>query len=219
MLCSIELSKGLDCTGTNHVFHRLGKPEGEPAEAWLPKHGKAVGEPAGVRLPKQGKQRVSRPKRRYPTTRKLRRLCQSRASDPPSERSYIGRMNMVKNHQCEGNFLVDSGCTGAIMNSEFVFQHKLPWVKRAEPVKVTSADGTPIEGAGVKYTTPFTMRIGQLERGISGYLPIEWPTKHNPKIDWETGGLRWRSDFCKNPLLAALYVRGGAEFHQATPRG
>jgi hypothetical protein len=117
-----------------------------------------------------------------------------------------------QNRQCEGNFLVDSGCTGAIMNSEFVFQHKLPWVKRAEPVRVTGADGSPIEGAGVRYTTPLTMRIGhhqeeisweigQLEKGISGYLPIEWLTKHNPEIDWETGILRWRSDFCKSHCL------------------
>jgi hypothetical protein len=117
-----------------------------------------------------------------------------------------------QNRQCEGNFLVDSGSTGAIMNSEFVFQHKLPWVKRAEPVRVTGADGSPIEGAGVRYTTPLTMRIGhhqeeisweigQLEKGISGYLPIEWLTKHNPEIDWETGILRWRSDFCKSHCL------------------
>jgi hypothetical protein len=98
------------------------------------------------------------------------------------------------------------------MNSEFVFQHKLPWVKRAEPVRVTGADGSPIEGAGVRYTTLLTMRIGhhqeeisweigQLEKGISGYLPIEWLTKHNPEIDWETGILRWRSDFCKSHCL------------------
>jgi hypothetical protein len=144
--------------------------------------------------PSNKKQRVSRLKRRYPTAGKLMRLCHSMASDSPSERSYIGRMNTVKNHQCEGNFLEDFGCTEAIVNSEFVFQHKLPWVKRAEPVKVTGADGTPFEGAGVRYTTPLTGRIGhhqegisweigQLEKGISGYLPIEWLTKHNPEID------------------------------------
>jgi hypothetical protein len=87
--------------------------------------------------PSMENQRVSRLKRGYPTTRKLMRLCQSMASDSPSEPSYIGWMNTLKNHQREVNFLVDSGCTGAIMNYEFVFQHKLPWVKRAEPVKVT----------------------------------------------------------------------------------
>jgi hypothetical protein len=31
-----------------------------------------------------------------------------------------------KNRQCQGKFLVDSGCTGAILNSEFVMAHKLP---------------------------------------------------------------------------------------------
>jgi hypothetical protein len=49
------VSEGLERTGTNHVFYRLGKPEGGPAEARLPKHGKAVGEPAEARLPKLGK--------------------------------------------------------------------------------------------------------------------------------------------------------------------
>jgi hypothetical protein len=168
------------------------------------------------------KQMVSRLKRRYPTTGKLRmRLCHSMASDSPSERSYIGRTNTVKNHQCEGNFLVDSACTGAIVNSEFVFQHKLPWVKRAEPVKVTGVDGTPIEGAGVKYTTPLTMRIGhhqeeisweigQLERGISGYSPIEWLTMHNPEIDSER--------LLQIPLSTNLNARGGAKFRQTIAR-
>jgi hypothetical protein len=55
MLCSIELPKDHERTGTNHVFYRLGKPEGEPAEAQLPKYGKHEGEPAEARLPKYGK--------------------------------------------------------------------------------------------------------------------------------------------------------------------
>jgi hypothetical protein len=133
------------------------KAEGEPVEAPLPKQSKTE-----APLPKHGKRLFIR--------------------------AILHWVNEYgKNRQCEGNFLVDSGCTGAIMNSEFVFQHKLPWVKRPDPVKVTGADGTPIEGAGEKYTTPLTMRIGhhqedisweigQLERGISGYLPIEWLT-------------------------------------------
>jgi hypothetical protein len=75
-------------------------------------------------------------------------------------------------------------------------------VRRKSPVEVRSADGTPIEDAGFKYSTPLTMRIGhhqeevrweigKLEKGISGYLPVEWLTKHNPDIDWETGVLKW----------------------------
>jgi hypothetical protein len=27
-LCSIEVSESLECTGTNHVFYKLRKPEG-----------------------------------------------------------------------------------------------------------------------------------------------------------------------------------------------
>jgi hypothetical protein len=139
------------------------KAGGELAEAPLPKHGKTE-----APLPKHGKRLFIR--------------------------AILHRVNEYgKNRQCEGNFLVDSGCTGAIMNSEFVVQHKLPWVRRPDPVKVTGADGTPIEGAGERHTKPLTMRIGyhqeeisweigQLEKGISGYLPIEWLTKHNPEV-------------------------------------
>jgi hypothetical protein len=117
-----------------------------------------------------------------------------------------------RNRQCQGKFLIDSGCTGAILNAEFVATHKMPWVRRENPVEVRSADGTPIEDAGSKYSTPLTMRIGhhqeevsweigKLERGISGYLPVEWLTKHNPEIDWETGVLKWRSQYCKSHCL------------------
>jgi hypothetical protein len=117
-----------------------------------------------------------------------------------------------KNRQCQGKFLVDSGCTGAILNAEFVMAHKLPWVRWKTPVQVGNADGTPIEDAGSKYSTPLTMRIGQhqedvsweigkLERGISGYLPVEWLTKHNPEIDWQSGVLRWCSQYCKDHCL------------------
>jgi hypothetical protein len=42
-LCSIEVLKGLEHTGTNNVFYRLGKVVGEPAEAQLPTLGKSEG--------------------------------------------------------------------------------------------------------------------------------------------------------------------------------
>jgi hypothetical protein len=117
-----------------------------------------------------------------------------------------------RNRQCHGRFLVHSGCTGAILNTEFVAAHKPPWVRRKNPVEVRSADGNPIEDAGSKYSTPLTMRIGhhqeevsweigKLEKAISGYLPVEWLTKHNPGIDWETGVLKWRSQYCKGHCL------------------
>jgi hypothetical protein len=85
-------------------------------------------------------------------------------------------------------------------------------VRRESPVEVRSADGTLIEYAAFKYSTPLTMRIGhhqedvsweigKLEQGISGYLPVEWLTKHNHEIDRETGVLKWRSQYCKDHCL------------------
>jgi hypothetical protein len=72
-----------------------------------------------------------------------------------------------KNCQCQGKFLVDSGCTGAILNTEFVMVHKLLWVRRKTPVQVGNADGTLIEDAGSQYSTPLTMRIGQHQEEVS----------------------------------------------------
>jgi hypothetical protein len=116
------------------------------------------------------------------------------------------------NRQCQGKFLVGSGCVGAILNAEFVAAHKLLWMRQKNPFKVRSADGNPIEDAGSKYSTPLTMRIGhhqeevsweigKLKEGISRYVPVEWLTKHNPEIDWETGVLKWRSQYGKHHCL------------------
>jgi hypothetical protein len=68
-----------------------------------------------VSRPKRGypslkNQRISRLKRRYSTTGKPMRLCHSMASDSLSEQFYIGRMDTIKNRQCEENFLVNSSC-------------------------------------------------------------------------------------------------------------
>jgi hypothetical protein len=52
-----------------------------------------------------------------------------------------------------------------------------------------------------QYQEEVSGEIGKLEKGISGYLPVEWLTKHNPEIDWQTGVLRWRSQYCKDHCL------------------
>jgi hypothetical protein len=82
---------------------------------------------------------------------------------------------------------------GAILNAEFVMAHKLPWVRRKTPVQVRNTDG--------QHQEDVSWEIGKLERGISGYLPVEWLTKHNPEIDWQSGVLRWRSQYCKDHCL------------------
>jgi hypothetical protein len=121
------------------VFYRLGKPEGEPAEARLPKHGKPEGEPAEARLPKHGKPEGELAEARLPKYGKpegepaeapLPNHEKTETPLPKHGKRLFIRANLHweneygKNRQREGNFLVDSGCTGAILNSETVFRDK-----------------------------------------------------------------------------------------------
>ena len=108
--------------------------------------------------------------------------------------------------------LLDCGCTGPILNRDFVARHHMPWVQRDRPIMVQTADGKPMEGAGDRYTEDAILRIGthqeeltweisRLEDGIDGYLPISWLQTHNPDVQWDTGKMTWRSDYCKKHCL------------------
>src|SRR6266550_2361128 len=108
--------------------------------------------------------------------------------------------------------LLDSGCSGPMLNQTFVQEHAVPWIQRESPITVNTADGRPMESAGVKYTERIVLRIGphreelaweisRLEEGVAGYLPISWLQCHNPDIHWDTGKLFWRSEYCKTHCL------------------
>ena len=98
--------------------------------------------------------------------------------------------------------LLDSGCTGPLLNRDFVWMNKLPKVSRARPIVVNTAEGNPIKDAGKEYTEEVILRIGDhqeeltweispLEKGIDGYLPISWLSQHNPDVQWDTGKMTW----------------------------
>ncbi len=108
--------------------------------------------------------------------------------------------------------LLDSGCSGPMINQAFVQKHAVPWIQRDSPITVNTADGRPMESAGVKYTESIILRIGlhqeelaweisRLEEGVAGYLPISWLQRHNPDVHWDTGKLFWRSEYCKTHCL------------------
>ena len=117
--------------------------------------------------------------------------------------------------------LLDCGCTGPILNRDFVQRHHMPWVKRDRPITVQTADGKPMEDAGDKYSEDVILRIGthqeeltwkisRLEDGIDGYLPISWLQLHNPEVQWNTGKMTWRSNYCKKHCLP-MTVRDAAK--------
>ena len=108
--------------------------------------------------------------------------------------------------------LVDSGCSGPILNKDLVQKRHMPWVERDQPITVLTADGAEMRDAGAKYTEETIMRIADhqeeltweiscLEKGIDGYLPISWLEQHNPDIQWDTGKLVWRSEYCAKHCL------------------
>jgi hypothetical protein len=166
-----------------------GHPRDAPTEAKetpLPKHGKTE-QPGEARRSMQGIGPGGHPRdapkqieaEEAPLPKHDRRLF--------IQASLFWQNEYGKNRQCQGKFLVDSGCTGAILNAAFVMAHKLPWVRRKTPVQVGNADGTPIEDAGPKYSTPLTMRIGQ----------------HQEEVSWEKGKLKRgiSGQYCKDHCL------------------
>ena len=63
--------------------------------------------------------------------------------------------------------LLDSGCSGPILNQNFVQDHAVPWIRRGSPIAVNAADGRPMEDAGVRYTEDIVLRIGTHQEEFS----------------------------------------------------
>ena len=126
--------------------------------------------------------------------------------------------------------LLDCGCTGPILNRDFVQRHHMPWVKRDYPITVQTADGKPMEGAGDKHSEEVILRIGtnqeeltweisRLEDGIDRYHPISWLQLHNPDVQWNTGKMTWRSDYCKKHCLPMTIKDAARGFIQMIEEG
>ena len=91
--------------------------------------------------------------------------------------------------------LVDSGCTGSCVSTEFVERHKLNKRKLLRPMPVYNADGTRNALGSLEYMVQFKLRIGDheeiIECGVAGlgktdiFLGHDWLQYHNPAVDWK----------------------------------
>jgi hypothetical protein len=117
-----------------------------------------------------------------------------------------------KIHKTTGLLVVDSACSGPTLSRQEVVKRNMTAIRRTTPIRVETADGSAMKGAGEYYTPLYEMRIGshqeeisweiaQLEDDILGYLPMAWLQKHNPDIQWDTGKIEWRSHYCKHHCL------------------
>ena len=67
----------------------------------------------------------------------------------------------------KGIFMVDSGCTGPMLNQDFVGGNHIPWVRRDDPITIHTADGEPMNNAGEKYVEDIIMRIQDHQEELS----------------------------------------------------
>ena len=95
----------------------------------------------------------------------------------------------------ETDALLDCGCTGSTIHTEFVKKHNLPTKTLPRPLPVYNADGTLNRNGAIKETTTLRMIIQDHEEEITFaisdlgsanvYIGHEWLKRHNPDIDWK----------------------------------
>lgn len=141
----------------------------------------------------------------------------SPSDEPIHKKRYMIRAELnwrVNNHEerIKGKFLLDSGCTGPILNSQLTDKTTIPLKRRQSQARIDHGGGLPMEDAGLHYAPNLQMvigkhleelswEIGRLEDGVLGYLPVAWLIEHNPDIDWKYGTMKWRSAHCKAHCL------------------
>ncbi len=78
-------------------------------------------------------------------------------------------------------------------------QHNIPTHATAAPIPVYNADGTRNQGGSITKYTEILLKIGdhseQIDLAVTDlgekqiFLGHDWLARHNPIINWKTGGL------------------------------
>lgn len=95
--------------------------------------------------------------------------------------------------------LLDSGCMGSCISSEFVEKHGIPTRPTAIPIPVYNADGSLNSKGSIKAFATLRIAIGdhqeQMDMAVVHldsadiFLGHDWLKQHNPTIDWTAGTL------------------------------
>ena len=116
------------------------------------------------------------------------------------ERLYFNARLRIKGKEIGTRLLLDCGATSPILQEGFVKEHEILTKKRSNSIKIWNASQQPIAGAGMYYTQPTELEIGNhsealvwevgvIEDSVDGYLPVAWLQKHNPDVNWEADRL------------------------------
>ena len=106
--------------------------------------------------------------------------------------------------------LLDSGCTGTVIDKKFAKEKDLLIHKLPIPIPVYNADGTFNDGGSISEFALLELQIGehkeQIAMALSNlsthdiFLGHDWLKKHNPKIDWQTQEVKFtcKGDHAQN---------------------
>ncbi len=107
--------------------------------------------------------------------------------------------------------LVDSGCTSSTINRAFVKKHNIPTHATAAPIPVYNADRTRNQGGLITQYTEIRLIVGDHAERIDLvitelsdrqiFLGHDWLARHNPIINWKSGGLTFAWCQCRKSLF------------------
>ena len=107
--------------------------------------------------------------------------------------------------------LLDSRCTGTIIDERFTKEKGLKTYKLAVPIPVYNADGSINSTGSIREFTIVEMRIGdhskQIAMAMSNlsthpiFLGYDWLRKYNPQINWKVKTLQFMCDNEHTPSL------------------
>ncbi len=108
--------------------------------------------------------------------------------------------------------LVDSGCTSSAINQAFVEKYNIPTHATAAPIPVYNADGTHNQGGSITQYAEIRLIIGdhveRIDLAVTElsdrqiFLGHDWLARHNPIINWKTGGLMFARCQCRKISFA-----------------
>jgi hypothetical protein len=123
--------------------------------------------------------------------------------------------------------LLDSGCTGSCIDTEFVRKNEIPTKKVPLAIPVYNADGSLNEGGPITefvevrmiiqdHTERIHLAVANLGK-TELFIGHEWLKKHNPNIDWRTSTLMFERCPSECNYITSFEELEGDHDHEQVP--
>ena len=104
--------------------------------------------------------------------------------------------------------LLDTGCSGPLVNKETAWRLQIPMLKHDSTIHIENYTGQQMEEAAIFYTKPLLLQhqrhfskeileVTPMEPEVDIFLPYWWISKHPPQGIWESEEIRFNSPGCQ----------------------